>query len=461
MEKAGCNNAAIAAFKASYDKLKSGASPFIAEKDIKKAGSDRVPTYESIAAKTKVNEGLLSKVVVLKLNGGLGTGMGLDKAKSLLEVKNGETFLDFTAKQIVYMRKNLGQKVRFLLMNSFSTSDDTNTFFREAPGFMRKGWSSHRTRCRSFQDSLKPATYKENPLRVVPPGHGDLYAALSGSGKRDELVASGIDYMFVSNSDNLGATLDPILLTYFAESKMPFMMECAARTEADKKGGHLCVRKADGQLILRESAQCAEEDEKFFQDVSTHQFFNTNNLWVHLPSLTAALKENGGIVPLPMIKNGKTVNPKDGASDKVFQLETAMGAAIESFPGAGAVCIPRSRFTPVKKCSDLMLLRSDAYIVAKDMTLGLNPACKGRAPVVDLDSQAYKMVAQYDMLCPRGAPSLVRCTKLKVKGAVRFTGPNAEPRATSRSRTATRRSNPSPKSVPVSSTSRTGTSTPR
>ena len=104
-----------------------------------------------------------------------------------------------------------------------------------------------------------------------------------------------------------------------------------------------------------------------------------------------------------------------------------MGAAIESFKGAGAVCIPRSRFAPVKKCSDLMLLRSDAYVVAPDSTLKLNEACVGgKAPVVDLDSKAYKMVSQYEALCPRGAPSLIKCTKLKVKGMVRFAGPNVK-----------------------------------
>ena len=75
-----------------------------------------------------------------------------------------------------------------------------------------------------------------------PPGHGDLYAALEGSGKLDALLAAGVKYMFVSNSDNLGATLDLKLLTYFAKSGKPFIMECCERTEADKKGGHLAMR---------------------------------------------------------------------------------------------------------------------------------------------------------------------------------------------------------------------------
>lgn len=72
---------------------------------------------------------LLAQTVVLKLNGGLGTGMGLDKAKSLLKVKGDDTFLDLTAKQVIQMRKDYGFKVKFMLMNSFSTSEDTMQFF--------------------------------------------------------------------------------------------------------------------------------------------------------------------------------------------------------------------------------------------------------------------------------------------------------------------------------------------
>merc|ERR1740138_658438 len=121
------------------------------------------------------------------------------------------------------------------------------------------------------------------------------------------------------------------LLTYFAQSNKPFIMECCERTEADKKGGHLAMRTADGQLILRESAQCADEDEAAFQDITKHRFFNTNNLWVRLDKLKEQIVASGGFIKLPMIKNAKTVDPKDGDSTKVLQLETAMGAAIECF----------------------------------------------------------------------------------------------------------------------------------
>ena len=224
--------------------------------------------------------------------------------------------------------------------------------------------------------------------------------------------------MFVSNSDNLGATLDLPILTHFAKSDAPFMMECCERTENDKKGGHLALRNSDKQLILRESAMCADEDEAAFQDITKHRFFNTNNLWIRLDKLKEIIDANNGFIPLPMIKNKKTVDPKDDASQKVLQLETAMGAAIECFSGATAIVVPRTRFAPVKKCDDLLLLRSDAYVINENFKPVLNPECNGTAPVISLDSKKYKLVGKLEEATVNGIPSLVNCERLTVKGLV-------------------------------------------
>lgn len=271
------------------------------------------------------------------------------------------------------------------------------------------------------KDTLEPATCESNPDNEwCPPGHGDLYAALVGSGSLKKLLDGGYKYMFVSNSDNLGATLDLKILTHFAKSESPFMMECCVRTENDKKGGHLAVRNSDKQLILRESAMCADEDEAEFQNTSKHRFFNTNNLWVRLDKLQEIVDKFGGFIPLPMIKNSKTVDPKDDSSQKVVQLETAMGAAIECFPGASAITVPRTRFAPVKKCNDLLLLRSDAYTITDDFRPVLNPQCNGVAPIVALDSKKYKLVSMLDEATVAGIPSLVQCKRLTIKGLVRL-----------------------------------------
>jgi len=233
------------------------------------------------------------------------------------------------------------------------------------------------------------------------------------------LLAKGFRYMFVSNSDNLGATMDLKILTYFAESKAPFMMEVAQRTDADKKGGHLATNVATGGLTLRESAQCPDEDEQAFQDVSKYTYFNTNNLWVDLQALQEAFKKNDGTIPLPVMKNGKTVDPRDKTSTKVIQLETAMGAAISCFEGAIALKIPRTRFAPVKTTNDLFALRSDAYVLTPDFRIELAPSRQGVPPNIKLDG-AYKFVDTMDTLIPHGVPSLVGCDKLVVEGSLEF-----------------------------------------
>merc|ERR1712113_1159731 len=204
-----------------------------------------------------------------------------------------------------------------------------------------------------------------------------------------------------------------------SNSGAPFAMECAARTDADKKGGHLAKFKSTGGLLLRESAQCPDEDEAEFQNVNKHKFFNTNNLWVNLEALKAAFTKYDGLLPLPVIKNGKTVDPRKKDSTKVLQLETAMGAAIECFPGAAAILIPRTRFAPVKTTNDMLALMSDAYEVTEDQRMVLKSERCGVPPNVKLDG-IYKFVDQLMELVPNGPPSLIKCSKLTVEGKVAF-----------------------------------------
>merc|ERR1712048_64614 len=198
-------------------------------------------------------------------------------------------------------------------MNSFSTSDDTKAAL-DKYDHLAKGDDLEFVQNKAPKVTAAdktPATWPANPDHEwCPPGHGDLYPAMLGSGTLDKLLAKGIKYMFVSNSDNLGATMDLKLLTYFADSGAPFMMEVAARTEADKKGGHLAKMKEGGGLTLRESAQCPKEDEGAFQDVTKYTYFNTNNLWVDLEKLKAAFEKHAGSLPLPVMVNEKTVDPR-------------------------------------------------------------------------------------------------------------------------------------------------------
>jgi len=279
---------------------------------------------------------------------------------------------------------------------------------------------------------LSPADWPaDRDHEWCPPGHGDLYPALLGSGMLDSLLGKGMKYMFVSNSDNLGATMDLQLLTHFADSGAPFMMEAARRTEADKKGGHLATLRESGGLTLRESAQCRNEDEAAFQNIVWYKYFNTNNLWIDLEQLKALFDKHGGTLPLPVMRNDKTVDPRDKKSTKVVQLETAMGAAISCFEGAIAVAVPRTRFAPVKKCDDLLALRSDAYVLTPDFRIELAPEKNGMfkakkkfrepeiPPLIKLDDM-YKFVDAMDALVPAGVPSLKDCKSLTIEGPMEF-----------------------------------------
>merc|ERR1719356_536606 len=310
----------------------------------------------------------------------------------------------------------------FMLMNSFSTSDDTLAFLKKYPelGTGSDLEFGQNKAPKVTESDLSPASWPANTGHEwCPPGHGDLYPAMLGSGTLDKLLGKGMKYMFVSNSDNLGATMDLKILTHFVKSGAPFMMEVAARTEADKKGGHLAKKKKDGGLTLRESAQCPPSEEKQFQDTSRYSYFNTNNLWVDLEKLKAAFDKMGGALPLPVMLNDKTVDPRDKKSTKVIQLETAMGAAISCFEGATALLIPRTRFAPVKKCDDLIALRSDAYVITEDFRIELAPERSGVPPLVKLDDR-YKFVDAMDTLIPNGVPSLRKCNKLTIKGEIEF-----------------------------------------
>lgn len=419
MTAAGLSSAAILAFERGYDLLVAKETGMIPETSITPV--EELPKYEDICTEP-ADASLLAKAVMLKLNGGLGTGMGLEKAKSLLPVRGADTFLDLIVRQVLAVRQKTGAELKFLLMDSFSTSDDTLAYLAKYPelGDLKALELLQNKVPKIAVDTLTPIEWPQNPeAEWCPPGHGDLYPAILGSGLLQQLLDAGFRYLFVSNSDNLGATLDPAFLKWFAESGKPFVMEVTARTAADKKGGHLAIRGQDGRFLLRESAQCPDEDMETFQDITKHRFFNTNNLWLRLDFLAEALEKNGGLLPLPVIRNKKTVEPRDKKSPAVYQLETAMGAAIECFDGAGAVEVPRTRFAPVKTTADLLALRSDAYVITEDGRAILAPERQGIPPEIVL-SDDYKMVDQLDAALADGVPSLINCRRLEVRGPVKF-----------------------------------------
>ncbi len=422
MRADGAQPVAVETFRHYYERLREGEAGVLREDEIEPV--DEIPAFEELPRPSddEVREAL-DQAVVLKLNGGLGTGMGMTRAKSLLEVKDGLSFLDVIVRQVLALRASSGARVPLVLMNSFATRDDSLAALRRHEGVeadVPLDFVQNRVPKIRADGSLDPVEWPANPEQEwAPPGHGDLYPALVASGMLDALLEGGYRYAFVSNADNLGATLDPRILTWLAREEVPFLMEVAVRTEQDRKGGHLARRRGGG-LVLREVAQTAEEDVPAFQDIERHRFFNTNTMWVDLRALKHTLSVHGGVLPLPMIVNRKTVDPGDASSPAVVQLESAMAAAIDVFEAAQALRVPKSRFAPVKATNDLLVVRSDAYELTPEAHLVVVPERRGVPPLVELDGAHYKLIGDFDARFPAGPPSLAEAERLNVVGDVTF-----------------------------------------
>jgi len=415
MESAGLHPFVIDTFAYYYKKIVSGETGLISDRDIRPIPSNEVQDATHLEKYSEAGRNALKNAVMIKLNGGLGTSMGLTRAKSLLEVKNGKTFLEIILKQTEK------RHVKLALMNSFSTHDDTlDTLSKIQPSdrpllFLQNKFP------KVLQENFAPANWPKNPeLEWNPPGHGDIYAAMYASGVLKNLLDTGITYAFISNSDNLGATLDESLLGFFSENRFPFMMEVAPRTPSDIKGGHV-AKLQDGRLTLRESAQCAKNELSAFRDIKRYRFFNTNNIWINLEVLDRLL-EKQGIIKLPLIRNPKTLEPRDDKSPKVYQIETAMGAAISLFKGATLIQVPLSRFLPVKKCNELLSIRSDRFIFSKENNLVFNPKVRSKIIEIDLDPRYFGKIDLFDERFIHGIPSLMDCESLTIRGDVRFEG---------------------------------------
>jgi UTP--glucose-1-phosphate uridylyltransferase len=405
----------VETFSDYYRQVVNGETGMIPGRDIEPVPGKELVDARSLEENRDHGRKVLDRTIMIKLNGGLGTSMGLTSAKSLLEVKPGKTFLSVILKQAA------NQGVSLALMNSFSTHDDTVAAIADLGAAPPRMFLQHMFP-KILRKDFSPARWPENPeLEWNPPGHGDIYTALQTSGILDALLAEGIRYAFISNSDNLGATLDPALLGFFAKNEFPFMMEVAERTPSDTKGGHLARHKT-GRLILREVAQCPSDEISAFTDIELFRYFNTNNIWINLSFLADLFREKK-TVRLPIIVNPKTLDPRDGNSPAVYQIETAMGAAIFLFEGAVAVRVPKSRLIPVKTCGDLLVLRSD-YVQLDDAQFPtLHPDRATDRVTVDLDPDFYKKIDQFEKRFPDGAPSLVACESLTVRGNVLFESP--------------------------------------
>lgn len=419
MRAAGESEAAICHFVSAIERVRSGAKTLIPSSELQPAPD--VPRLEELPEVDPSSA--LAHVAVVKLNGGLATTMGLERPKSLLEARDGRSFLRIIAGQTQALRRDCGVRLPLILMNSQATHEPTLEALAEIPGIETPDVPSDFLQSmvpKLDADTLLPARWPAAPaLEWCPPGHGDVYASLVGSGLVQRLRELGFRHLMISNSDNLGAVADPRIAGHIVRERIPFLMEVVLGTAADRKGGHIAQRRSDGQLILRETAQTPTEDEQSFRDYRRWRYYNTNTLWVDLEAIAEQFSGDAAL-ELPVIVNRKTIDPRDPDSPKVVQLESAMGAAIGSFPGARLLAVPRTRFVPVKTNDDLLVLRSDAYHLADEFRLEPDPYINGGIPFVALDKRYFGRTDDFEARFPYGPPSLREAARLIVNGDVSF-----------------------------------------
>lgn len=405
----GSEESVISLFLRYYGKLRDGDRGIIYEKDIEPVKYGEVERYKDIE---KV-ENTKHKCAVVKLNGGLGTSMGMNFPKSFVEVREGKRFIDIALSQA-------SGKYPLIFMNSLQTKDMTEKFVKEHTGILYEDINPCFTQhsfVKVVKDALCAADFeKDRTLEYNPAGHGDVYMALNESGILKKLLDKGFRFAFISNIDNCAASFDASIVEFMAKRNISFLMEVCRRTDMDKKGGHIAKTKSGG-YVLRERAQADEKEIYQFEDIEKYSYFNTNSVWVDLIKLKEIIDEKG-VIELPFIANEKTLDPNDKTTDKVYQLEQAMGAAISLFEDAKVLEVEKDRFFPVKTTSDLFLLRSDRYFLEGNELKSFD--ANATKCVIELENKYYGNLSDFEKRVKKGIPSLKRCGKLSVKSDISF-----------------------------------------
>jgi UTP--glucose-1-phosphate uridylyltransferase len=358
----------------------------------------------------------LQKLAVIKLNGGLGTSMGCVGPKSVIEVRDGMSFLDLSVRQIEYLNRTYNVNVPFVLMNSFNTDEDTQAIIKKYEGHNIDILTFNQSRYpRILKDSLLPApkSYCSPITDWYPPGHGDVFESLYNSGTLDKLLDRGVEIVFLSNADNLGAVVDMRILEHMVKNEAEYIMELTDKTKADVKGGTIIDYESRARLL--EIAQVPKEHVNEFKSIKKFKYFNTNNIWMNLRAIKRVVKANE--LEMEIIPNEKSIpaDKKGEADISIIQLETAVGAAIRHFKNAHGVNVPRRRFLPVKTCSDLMLVKSDLYTLEHGQ-LVMDPNRFGGAPIIKLGSD-FKKVSDFQKRVP-SIPRILELDHLTISGAV-------------------------------------------
>lgn len=450
-------DATIASFHRCYDETVNGNVQEIGELDIRPLDVSTVSKLsDCVFVDPKGMPELMSKLAIIKLNGGVGDTMQMTTPKGLLkisEVRNRPVnILDISAKQILSARRTTNTPIPAFFMNSRNTNKGTTTYLEKyaeldcTPGL---GTDLLHTFVQNSFPKVdahtgKPALWPESQdLEWQPAGNGDIFNSLYSTGELDWMLESGFEYAYISPTTNLQADFEPRIFKKFTESNCAVMAESCLRAEQDKNSAHLATTGA-GHFVNREPQQTPEHDHAAFQDVDTHKAFGTGSLWVKLKDLKILLDVHQGAIPLPTIARETRLVRSNDKSPSVIQLTTSMLSILPFFPvhdingsltgSAELIMVDRtSRYAPVKTTANVLVCRSDAYDI--DMQTSKFVLHEPRAhlftdgtpivpPVVELDQEIYGSLAGFEEYFTGeryGYPSLKHCRSLALNGKIAIT----------------------------------------
>jgi len=401
------------------NRFKENNEPYLKWENIVPIGEKDITLHESLTnISSDQIKNIINKICILKLNGGLGTTMGCIGPKGLIKIKNGLSFIDITIEQVKQLNQKYDCNIPLIFMNSFYTTKHMDAYVKEHE-------EEHRdVNIMMFEQNSFPRLIKSTQLPVIsldnideiynnsdlwyPPGHGDLCRSIYDTGLLDKLIGLGYEYIFVSNIDNLGATLDFNILNELIKNNTEFALELTNKTLLDVKGGTL-INYHD-KFTMFEVAQCEPSKLSEFVSIDKFKYFNTNNVWIQLNAVKN-LVQSDFLNSIDIIVNNKKF--KDGR--ECIQLEYSIGALIKYFTKVDKFVVSRSRFIPVKTNSDLLLIKSNIYDLDENHCIVQK---NNKVPIIKLDSCYNNMYCFEE--CFQNIPNIDDLDELIVYSDVRF-----------------------------------------
>lgn len=318
----------------------------------------RIEDIYTIDNKNKNNNN--NKICIIKLNGGIASSMVRHNfPKCLIQIKEDYTILDIIMNRHIKFNKN----ETILLLNSFYTHDETRQFIQlNYPNAIESLIYLEQKANPRVLESSKEILNMDNPDHIYPIGHGELIYKLIDTEIIDKLIEDGIEYIFVSNIDNLNAVKNNDILQDLMDNGIDYALEIVERTEQDKKGG--IVVKYDGRYKIVEIGECGLDDLSNFMDIEKYKYFNTNNIWIRTKAIKELSKQDTNYLEkVDIIKNRKKLK----TGEDCVQLEYALGGFLKMFDKVKFYLVDRNRFMPIKNEEQLDNLRSDKYKLNKEI----------------------------------------------------------------------------------------------